>query len=188
MNTNKSIFVSQHFLAMNVAQIFNPEKHSKLIAMKANKTFFPSPHTIYEKDIVIEQRKKLGCTFGDINCKKREKSRFDFASRAALNEPVEVPDFISKLIQKNISMFLKMKKFTPLLDTYCFVNNSSTSKDDERINYFTFCDKNLLREYNENNHWARFVISHNNNETFKIALEKLAKEEEMKFLLKFKSA
>jgi len=59
MNTNKSIFLSQHYLAMKIANIFNEQVKSALIAMKSNKSFFPTPASLYEKDIVIERSKQI---------------------------------------------------------------------------------------------------------------------------------
>jgi hypothetical protein len=59
MNINKSIFLSQHYLAMKIADVFNEQVKSSLLAMKANKTFFPTPASLYDKEVVKERMKQL---------------------------------------------------------------------------------------------------------------------------------
>ena len=48
---NKSIFISQQYLAMKIADIFN-ENVKKSLEKKSENNFFPSTYTIYEKEIV----------------------------------------------------------------------------------------------------------------------------------------
>lgn len=57
MNTNKSIFISQHIMAINLADIYNDEKKEKLLLTRLDKTKLPAPWTIFEKDIVLDQGK-----------------------------------------------------------------------------------------------------------------------------------
>ncbi len=61
MNTNKSFFLSQHFLAMKISNIFNEKVKNSLLSTKSNKTFFPVPATLYDKEIVKERFKELKC-------------------------------------------------------------------------------------------------------------------------------
>ena len=58
MNTNKTIFLSQHILAMRIADIFNENRKIFLISLKTNISFFPTPATIYEKEIVKDEEKR----------------------------------------------------------------------------------------------------------------------------------
>jgi hypothetical protein len=173
MSTNKQIFVSQHFMAIEIAKIFDPEKQRKLGAMRENDTILPSPHLIYEKEIVIQKRnqKFISTKFSEIptnkkkiNLKSRASSRFEFAlSTSCQEDGVEIPEFVSNLIAKRL---LK-------------------SKDDSDI----CCDDFLLvKEFNENNHWARYIVSNLENNNIKIGIETLAQNEQKKLLNKFKSA
>lgn len=59
MNTNKAIFLSQHIFAMKIADIFNERIKKALISTKTNKTNFPPPAVIFEKEIVQERMKFL---------------------------------------------------------------------------------------------------------------------------------
>jgi tRNA A22 N-methylase len=173
MSTNKQIFVSQHFMAIEIAKIFEPEKQRKLAAMRENDTILPSPHLIYEKEIVIQKRnqKFLSTKFSQIpnnkkkfNLKSRTSSRFDFVfSTSCQEDGVEIPEFVSNLIAKRLL----------------------NSKDDCDI----CCDYSLLaKELNENNIWARYIVSNLENNNIKIGIEKLAQNEQKKLLNKFKSA
>lgn len=230
MNTNKAIFLSQHFLAMRVADIFHPEIKQRLMFTKNNKVLLPAPFTIYDKEIVIEQFKKIIEETGDGNpsnnspssisgksngsfynskiysrnllYKAREKSRFNFVNnnfnynsknfnsnsssnslsfsnlysnftKNNFDENFEVPSFVSYLISKKCSRYSFFKNFS----------TPSNSADD-----FIYFDKNLIREYNDNNPWARFIVSTVNNQTLKIGIEKLAQKEQLKILKKFNSA
>lgn len=55
MNSNTSIFYEQQLLAMKLADIFNPEVKKKIKTVNKKKCIFPTPDTIYSKDIVLEQ-------------------------------------------------------------------------------------------------------------------------------------
>lgn len=221
MSTNKSIFVYQHLLAMDIAEILNEDKKKKLLLMKSNKTFLPSPHTIYDKEIVIEHCKKMSIqkeftinpnnqkaesiisstsddTLSSISSsssnqtntnmitqstmfsrfKPREQSRFNFVNSDKSEPNIEVPSFIRHLLSKKFTRYTFFKKLI---------------KDDEDLTYF---DKHLIREYSENNPWARFILSFNNessatsniNDAFKNNLHLFIQTESNTFLNKFNSA
>jgi hypothetical protein len=171
MSTNKQIFVSQHFMAIDIAKIFDPEKQMKLLAMRENQTILPSPHLIYQKESIIQRRNKTLAVLQTsrnkinniLNLKARKNSRFDFILKTNLeHDGVEIPDFVSEIIKKSLLKF----------------------KDDTDISI----DMSLAEEYNENNPWARYIVSNLENNNVKIGIEKLAQNEEKKFLNKFKSA
>jgi hypothetical protein len=187
MNTNKSIFASQHILAMKVADIFNIGKKERFLAMKNNKTQLPSPHTIYEKEIVIEYLRSISSgsdNFVNHKAKKvitisrlfrqREKSRFGFAAKTEKNDSItqgiEVPSFISKLISKTFSMYSLSER---------------PSKVDDEIFYN---DENSQKKISERDEWAEFIYSFNGGLKNDKSMRKLSENEEFILLNKFNSA
>ncbi len=56
MNSNKNIFYEQQLFAIKIADIYNPEIRKKIMnySNKKSKTFLPSPESIFNKDIVID--------------------------------------------------------------------------------------------------------------------------------------
>ncbi len=189
MTTNKQIFVSQHFLAMDIANIFHQEKKNKLQAMRVNKNILPSPNISYEKDIVMQreldninntrnenlQIKKdyfnsslnfNNSTWSQLQLKLRSSSRFNFIlSSYSQCDAVEIPEFVTSLISKKLCL----------------------SKDDKDLNLL-YENKTLLREYNEHHPWARYIVSNLADMQIRVGIEKLAENEEKIFLNKFKSA
>lgn len=96
MNTNKSIFVSQHLIAIELANIYNKDIKIKFLNTGNTITFLPSPATIYDKEIVINNDKleNRGYIY-----KTSDKSRFfDLDSSISTNDSVEVPEFICSKI------------------------------------------------------------------------------------------
>jgi len=93
----------------------------------------------------------------------KNKSRFDFVSEKILNNSVEVPLFISTIINNHF-LLLKEKK-----------------EDAEKT-----WDRNLVLEYTENNHWAKFLVHVNNPKKTEL-LKDIELEEEIKMLNKFKT-
>jgi hypothetical protein len=120
--------------------------------------------------------------------RSREKSRFNFAnenpdlamfnSGSSINSlnttqdsQVEIPNFVNDLIYKKVSRFSFFKNF---------------AKDDEDFTYF---DRNLIREYTENNPWALFIINNlPNKNKMQTELEDLIEKEKLSFIKKFNSA
>jgi len=140
--------------------------------MKSNKTVFPSPYLIYEKGFIIENEKKIKEKEEKNNMQKkiiypiRKQSRFDFVSNTNVaNTSVDVPIFIHSIIKKR------------------FFSLDKQYSDDWG---FCYLDKTLVREYTENNDWARFIVNINNPK--KNELMRMIEEEEKKLLNKFKSA
>jgi hypothetical protein len=178
--------------------VMNPEKKKRLMAMQNNKTVFPSPHTIYEKEIVTEKyfssdknsndsRKNSTCETGNSIRNKlfsgKQNSRFDFARKnnrkisktsecnSTIDDSVEIPLFINDLIYKKFSRYSFFKKII---------------KDDEDLTYF---DKNLIREYSESNPWACFIMSNiKDRGFFESKIEKLVDREKILTINKFNSA
>lgn len=71
MNGDSSIFLQQQIQAIELADILSEKTKYLLKQMKQNKTILPSPHTIYDKEIVIEEIKKRLNKFNyDSNFKK----------------------------------------------------------------------------------------------------------------------
>jgi hypothetical protein len=189
MNINKSIFTSQHLLAMNIAGIFNPEKKERLLLTRLNKTYFPSPNSIYTKDMVIDQLRRRGddsASFSTNNSsldnyesspvfRQRSSSRFNF-TLPTLEDTVDIPQFVSVLIAKKCSQFTRIS------------SNASFCKSYQNEDDLTYFDGNLIREYSENNPWARDIVGNCGNERIRIQIEKLAEKEQMEILKKFNSA
>jgi len=123
----------------------------------------------------------------------REKSRFDFvrensssnvnnldifnsySSTNSLNttqdSQVEIPNFVNNLICKKVSRFTYFK---------CLI------KDDEDFIYF---DRNLIREYSQNNPWAVFIINNTRNRgNLPDELKSLIEKEKLQMVKKFNSA
>jgi hypothetical protein len=186
MNTNKTIFTGQHYLAMRVADIFNPEKKNRLFMTRQVNTVFPSPYTIYSKEIVLDQLRRRSedsaamstnnCTLDNIMIshlipvfRERKTSRFGF-NLPSLDQGVEIPSFVSYILAKKC--------------TQMAFYNSYNHRDEDH----SYLDKTLIREYSDNNPWAREIIGNCGNEKIKIQIEKLAEKEQMQILMKFNSA
>jgi len=187
MNTNKSIFTSQHYLAMRVADIFNPEKKNRLFMTRQVHTVFPSPFTIYSKDIVIDQLRRASEDSATLSTNKssldnnlsyhltpifreRKTSRFGFCISSNNDEGVRIPSFVSYILAKKCSQL-------------AFYNSYNLKGEDP-----TYLDKTLIREYSDNNPWAREIIGNCGNEKILIQIERLAEKEQMNILMKFNSA
>jgi len=181
---NKTIFESHHLLAIKIADLQNPEKILALFQTRDSKTVFPPPSKIFEKELIknnFDLGTQTSLTLGKLNGAKKEtikeinkykirnESRFNFIHNTR-DQPVEIPKFISYLITK------KLKRFS-------FFKN--IIQDDEDFTYF---DKVLISEFNENNPWARHIVALNNNVKIRIGIEKLAENEAKYLLNKFKSA
>lgn len=84
---------------------------------------------------------------------------------------VEIPCFVNDLIYKKISRFSFFKNFI---------------KNEEDFTYF---DKNLIKEYAENNPWAVFIINNIQNKNLLEAdLKNLIEKEKLLFIKKFNTA
>jgi len=68
MATNKSIYISQHEIAIKIANIFDEEVRRKIMGMKNLQTIFTSPHFIYQKEYIINYEEKI---------KTRKKTNFN---------------------------------------------------------------------------------------------------------------
>jgi hypothetical protein len=54
LNSNKNIFLEQQLYAMKIADIYQPDIRKRLTQGKKFKTVFPSPDTLYNREIVKE--------------------------------------------------------------------------------------------------------------------------------------
>ena len=54
LNANKTIFANQHLIAIQIADIFNPDVKNKILASKRVRTVFPPPYTIYKSKYILE--------------------------------------------------------------------------------------------------------------------------------------
>lgn len=149
--------------------------------MENKNSVFPSPSTIYHKEIVLGYNKKTNNININNNYKHNKKifapkqrSRFSFVnnllnSNNSTNDTIEIPDYISEFIVKRVNDQMK------------------EMKTDEEINYF---NKSLSREFSKNCHWAKFILSHTKNlsDETKELLKEQAKMDEIEMLKKFNSA
>lgn len=183
MNVNKSIFLSQHILAMKIANIFDSEVKAKINQTNHCKTIFPAPFTLYEKEIVLQRMQKMDENLNSIDSfeidlspcksplyKQKETSRFNFVSMNLQEEPIEIPKFVTYLISKNFSRFSSFRSFTK-------------SSDD-----LSFYDRALIKPYADGNNWAKSIISICNNEKIRINIDRLSEKSDQKCLRKFNSA
>jgi hypothetical protein len=113
MNTNKSIFLSQHYLAIELGEILQPEMKKFLESTKGNITYFPTPSIIYDKDMVeTYSAQTYSCSKGNL-FKTSGRSRFGFNNGEELdstqNDSIEVPDFICNILNKNLSRYSHFK-------------------------------------------------------------------------------
>ena len=84
---------------------------------------------------------------------------------------VEIPNFVNNLICKKVSRFTYFKNLT---------------RDDEDFIYF---DRNLIREYSENNPWALFIINNRKDKNiFPDELKTLIEKDKLQIIRKFNSA
>jgi hypothetical protein len=187
MNTNKSIFTSQHYLAMRVADIFNPQKKNRLFMTRQVNTVFPSAFTIYSKDIVLDQLRRTSedsatlsthtCSFDNTLThsvtpvfRERKTSRFGFCISSSNDEGIRIPSFVSYILAKKCTQLAFYK--------------SHNLNDEDHL----YLDKSLVREYSDNNPWAREIIGNCYDEKILIQIERLAEKEQVNILMKFNSA
>jgi hypothetical protein len=162
MNTNKSIFVSQHLIAIELGDIFSESKKEMLLKTKGNLAYLPTPATLYEKDIVENYNSgyslgsqtnslgKLNTEFPTGNLfKTSRRSRFVSSTDPSVlldntqDTSIEVPHFICNILNSKLSRYSQFK----------------TSSDDSFINYY---ENNLKRIEHP---WADFISSLGRNET-----------------------
>ena len=150
LNSNKKIFADQHIMAIELSGIFtdnNVENYLKNNISK-KKTIFPNASLVYNKDIVKEyyeknkdklnKEKKGKKIYTIMNLDKlykiKEKSRFDFASNAKIenneNDVSEVPLQISKFISDNIKRSILFKKEKDEISDYYFSIKKSNEAED----------------------------------------------------------
>lgn len=149
MNTNKSIFLSQHYLAMRVADIFNTQVKSALIAMKSNKTFFPTPATFYDKEIVKERQKQLESEKLEITSSKTLK----FNSSNAVYDSKSIYDsknFVPTFAQNNQHLQSKNAKNHYYSNNY--LNQISPLINPISVQANPIFNNNLFNSYNNKNH------------------------------------
>jgi hypothetical protein len=113
MNTDKSIFVSQHYLAIEIGNVFDDQKRKLLEATAGDKTYLPTPSTLYSKELVESYTKpKLTISNGSL-FKTSKRSRFSFINKDSSNDTtansIEVPDFICNILNKELSSYSKFK-------------------------------------------------------------------------------
>ena len=152
MNSNKQIFANQHIIAIELSGIFTNKKIENYLKneIKNKRTIFPNASNVYNKDIVkeyyernkdkiikINKNKKIYSIMGLNNLYKRqEKSRFDFASNALLNnennenDVSEVPIEISNFISENIKRSILFKKEKDEISDYYFSIKKSNEAED----------------------------------------------------------
>ena len=149
MNSNKQIFANQHIIAIELSGIFTNKKIENYLKneKKNKRTIFPNASNVYNKDIVkeyyernkdkiikINKNKKIYSIMGLNNLYKRqEKSRFDFASNALLNnenDVSEVPIEISNFISENIKRSILFKKEKDEISDYYFSIKKSNEAED----------------------------------------------------------
>ena len=149
MNSNNQIFANQHIMAIELSGIFTNKKVENYLKneIKNKRTIFPNASNVYNKDIVKEyyernkdkinsnkKSKKIYSIIGLNNLyKRKEKSRFDFASNALLNNdndisevPIEISNFISENIKRSI-LFKKEKD--EISDYYFSIKKSNEAED-----------------------------------------------------------
>jgi hypothetical protein len=156
MNTDKTIFLSQHYIAIEIGNIFNEEKRKLLESTKESITFLPTPSTLYTKDIVVSYSKRgeaLSFTNGNL-FKTSKQSRFNFINSddsvgASLNttidSSIDVPEFICKIINSKLSRYPHFKACDD-----SFISSDMSSRT------------NLPQEHP----WVEFITSLNRNEDF----------------------
>jgi hypothetical protein len=139
MNTNKSIFVSQHLIAIEMANIYNIEIKTKFLETSTNITCLPTPSTIYDKEIVISNKKTIIENRGYLY-KTSKQSRFSFngldSSISTDDSVIEVPEFVCNILNRKLSKFSLFKNL-----------------DD------TFLYSDTLLNFNENHPWAKFILA-----------------------------
>jgi hypothetical protein len=117
MNTNKSIFISQQFLAIQLGGVFDPEKRKHLESTYSDLTYLPTPSTVYSKELVesySKNNKIYNYTNGSL-FKTSKRSRFIFIDNSGsdsvdtIDNSIEVPDFICNILNKGLSRFSKFK-------------------------------------------------------------------------------
>lgn len=133
MNSNKSIFLSQHFLAMKIVDVFNDQVKSALMETKVNKTLFPTPASLYEKDIVKERMKQL-------ESEKEENSNFEtikfnsfnamydsksvYSTKSFLNALSQNQQLQSKNAKNHFSTTNYLNQISPLINPISMQANS----------------------------------------------------------------
>ena len=149
VNYNKTIYKNQHIIAIELSGIFTNKKIENYLKneIKNKRTIFPNASNVYNKDIVKEyykrnkdkinsnkKNKKIYSIIGLNNLYKRqEKSRFDFASNALLNnenDVSEVPIEISNFISENIKRSILFKKEKDEISDYYFSIKKSNEAED----------------------------------------------------------
>jgi hypothetical protein len=136
MNNNKNMFYDQQILAMNIAEIFNPEVRNKLTQPKKIKTIFPSKETIYMKDlIVLEDNKKN-------NGKKFQFDDCNYYDSNYSNEEVEYVLVQRKKFQnRKYYKSLKCKEIEKELSPERVTNTSDSSSNSNQNSNEKKCKK-----------------------------------------------
>jgi hypothetical protein len=93
------------------------------------------------------------------------------SSNTTQDTHIEIPYFVNDLIYKKISRFSFFKNFV---------------KDEEDL---TYLDKNLIKEYTDNNPWAVFIINNiQNKNLLQTNLKALIEKEKLLLIKKFNTA
>ena len=150
MNTNKSIFLSQHVIAIEISKIYDLDVRERILSTINNFTYLPNPASIFEKDVVQKNHKSNLIQNNSIFFKTSKHSRFGFVNEKLNssqstndNDSIEIPDYITKIVYKKFSRF-------------------SLSKDIDG----QFIDTIIMKKYDENDPWAKFIISLYDKEHF----------------------
>jgi hypothetical protein len=126
-------------IAIRLADIYKVDLKINFLETRNNKTFLPTPSTIYDKEIVIDNDRTVIENRGNLY-KTSNKSRFSFerlnSSTSTDDSFVEVPEFVSSILNKKLSKFSMFKKL-----------------DD------TFLYRDTLLDCNENHPWAKFIMA-----------------------------
>jgi CCR4-NOT transcription complex subunit 4 len=177
MATNQAIFHDQHLLAMRLAGIFSQERKKKIIATKeqTTKAIFPSPDSIYEKEIVQKEmrtRENSVCLSVDSNDSNNIKEKSE--TRKQLHESKS-----EKTLSENLLPGLKLDQKSPKSPQLDIIKNQPKMRKSSRFNFVT--KTKPLEQNSESVDIPNFILSLINKEIFKFQYIKTRTADELDF-------
>lgn len=153
---NKDLFANQHIMAIELSNIFNKAKKSKIETLKSKGTIFPNASTVYSKDVVVNytQKENWGCakttnfkvpisimSLGNLY-QRKEKSRFDFSKNSAVDPQylIQVPEPVSDFLRVNLKKSILLRKEQEDVSQYYFSQFKANEAEDSWASLVTTLD------------------------------------------------